>query len=439
MSKRLILVLALALVVGLTFVAAYAEVQNVKVSGDIEFLGVARNNFSMGSSAAQKLDTRFFATLTRVRVDADLTDNVMATVRLINERDWNAESVSNTDIDLDLAYVTLKEFLYSPLTLTVGRQEMRFGNALIMGNSHNYSYTTANPATANLPNDLSERKAFDAIRATLNYDPLVIDMVYAKLTDSNSITSDANADLFGINASYDLTKKVNLQGYIWEKKDKSVLVANSKKDNVYTVGGLITAKPIEDLKASLEAALQFGDVRNNTNSTSRNAYAVQAMADYTFSKVKYTPAVGVAYTLLSGPRKGDSTAGGKAETGWSQMFYDQRLGNIAYAILPFTNLQAIGLHGSAKPMDDVTIMGNLTNFRLTEQLNGATITGLDGTAITLTPHRKDLGNELDVTALYDYTADVQLGLTWGYFAAGKAIANSRGDAAQVIASMKVTF
>jgi len=309
---------------------------------------------------------------------------------------------------------------------------------ITLGNARNYNTNVLN----GVPSDLSERKAFDGIRATLNYDPLIVDMVYAKLTDSNSITSDANADLYGINASYDLTKKINLQGYIWNRKDKATtLIVNSDKDNVYTLGTLITAKPIQDLKASLEAAWQFGKSRNTsgTTSQSRNAYALQAMLDYTFSKVKYTPAVGATFTYLSGPKKGGGTAGAKAETGWSQMFYDQRLSNIAYAILPFTNMQAAGVHASAKPMDDVTIMGNLTNFRLAEQLNGATITGLDGNAITLTPHRKDLGNELDLTALYDYTEDVQLGLTWGYFAAGKAIASSRGNASQLIASMKVTF
>ena len=40
MGKRLIVVLALALLVGVTFSAAYAEVQNVKVSGDITTLNI---------------------------------------------------------------------------------------------------------------------------------------------------------------------------------------------------------------------------------------------------------------------------------------------------------------------------------------------------------------------------------------------------------------
>ncbi len=46
MSKRLILFLALALAVGLTS-AAYAEVQNVRVSGDLAVSGITRNSLTL--------------------------------------------------------------------------------------------------------------------------------------------------------------------------------------------------------------------------------------------------------------------------------------------------------------------------------------------------------------------------------------------------------
>ena len=37
------------------------------------------------------------------------------------------------EIALDLANVRLKEFLYAPLDLTIGRQELHYGNDFIMG------------------------------------------------------------------------------------------------------------------------------------------------------------------------------------------------------------------------------------------------------------------------------------------------------------------
>jgi hypothetical protein len=369
-----------------------------------------------------------------VRIDADLTDNVMATVRLINERNWTNETNSSTDIDLDLAYVTLKEFLYSPLTLTLGRQELRFGNQLVIGNNGTYNAAAVN----GLPTDLSERNSFDALRATLNYDPLVIDLVYAKASNNNVNASD-DTDLFGVNASYDLNKKINVQGYIWDRKDKSLATPNiisSKKDDTYTVGGLVTISPIADLKTSLEGAWQFGRNRNVLGSvTSRNAFALQARADFAFSKVKFVPAIGGSYTYLSGDGK---------QAAWNQMYYNQNLGNIAYAILPFSNMHVFNLKGSVKPMEDVTLSVLYGYYRLANSVGTITSGKLDSNGnaylngIVLAANKNNLGQEVDVTVAYDYTEDVQLGLTMGCFAPGDAFSDSR-LATQAVASMKVVF
>ena len=345
MGKRLIVLLALALLVGLTFSAAYAEVQNVKVSGDITASGVVRNYFNLadGVAGSDKHGAKesFFMSQTRVRIDADLTDNVTATVRLLNERIWNGQydtqTSGNDSIDLDLAFVTLKEFLYSPLTLTIGRQEMKFGNGLIIGKSG------AARGTSSIPSDLSERSAFDAIRATLNYDPLVIDLVYAKVKDSS--TTDRNdISLAGVNASYALNKKTNLSGYFFTKSDDfkgnntgTGTAGRGKNDRVNTIGTLISSSPIDNLSASFEAAYQFG--RNDSNATTQtnhDAWALQAMADYTFAKVKMTPKIGASYTYLSGGKSTNTSNGG-----WDSMFYSQALNNITYAILPFSNMNVM--------------------------------------------------------------------------------------------------
>ncbi|MDD2680130.1 MAG: alginate export family protein [Candidatus Omnitrophica bacterium] len=455
MSKRLIVVLTLLFVVGIAF-AAYAEVQNVKVSGDIVASWVGRKHFGLFNSVLgdkSQFNQNLFMTQARIRVDADLTDNVMATVRLINERVWNGNNDTNTGgdnkIDLDLAYVALKEFLYSPLSITVGRQEIRFGNGLVMGNAK------TGTGSVNIPSDLTLRKAFDAVRATLNYDPLIVDLLYAKVRQesyTSAIGSAVGADrgnkddinLMGVNASYAINKNTNASVYYYHKNDKykgGSAAAGGKSDEVSTIGGLVSSTPIENLTASLEAAYQFGR-SNTTDTTQKNhqGYAVQAMADYTFAKVKTTPKIGVSWTYLSGGRATDDK-----NAGWDPMFYDQKLNNITYTLLPFTNMNVINLKASCKPMDDVTVYANYGYYEVAKTKSGETITspfsynGTNAYYTTTYTNKTHLGDAIDLTATYDYTEDVQFALTGGWFKPGRALAVDERDATQLIGSMKVVF
>jgi len=454
MSRRLILVLTLAFVFGITF-AAYAEVQNVKVSGDLLFTTLSRNMFGLGGqtsvSGDKKSDTEnLLATQARLRVDADLTDNVMATLRLINERSWDNETSTSTNVDVDLAYVALKELLYSPLSVTIGRQEIKLGNGLIVGNARTYATAKLN----GVPSDLSLRKAFDAITAVLNYDPLVITGLYAKIDGSkrtlsgNTSSDRKDTELWGVDATYDFGRRgAKAEAYYLRKNgDATGTTATSDKDVVInTIGGILSATPIENLKASAEFAYQYGEMSGAA--PKKRAMAAQAMADYTFAKVKYTPALGVAYTYLSG----DKNTSDNKDKAWDRMYYDQALNNITYAILPFTNMEVINIKGSVKPKEDITLAANLGLYRLAHK-GASTLTGVNvdsnGTTYgngssnnyTLDTSNKALGSALDLTATYDYTEDVQFALTGGMFKAGKAFAASnRSTATQVVGSMKVTF
>jgi len=455
MSKRLIVVLTLLFVAGIAC-AAYAEVQNIKVSGDIIASGVARSRFGLKYSVPDgdksQLKQSFLMSQIRLRVDADLTDNVAATLRLINERVWNGQNDSSSSgdskIDLDLAYVTLKEFLYSPLSFVVGRQEIRFGNGLIMGNAK------ASNGSTNIPTDLSERKAFDAIRATLNYDPLIIDLLYAKVRqETYNTTADTSLkndiSLAGVNATYALNKNANIVVYYYIKDDKykngDTTNSGGKSDKVNTIGTLISGSPIENMTASFEAAYQFGRSNNSDeNQKKHDAWALQGMLDYTFAKMKTTPTVGASYTYLSGNKvAGEDTR----NQGWDPMFYDQKLNNIAYAILPFTNMSVFNLKGSFKPLDDVTVSAVYGWYDVaTKPTTGSTFNSpfsydgsTSGTLQYTYTGKRHLGDSIDLTATYDYTEDVQLGLTYGWFRPGEGIQEKEKDANQLIGSLKVVF
>lgn len=496
MGKRLILILTFAFVIGMV-AGAYAEVQNVKVSGDILMEGIGRYDLTLrktdavppggtvGAQYGQNIGT--FLSHVRVRVDADLTDNVSATVRLLNERTWDTETSTSTDIDLDLAYATMKEFLYSPLTLTVGRQELHFGNDFIMGDvdtsslmaGHNAGGVTAANGSI-LPNsidDLSLRKSFDAIRATLNYDPLVVDAVFARI--SKTINSDNGVNLWGVNANYALRKDTTVEAYYWLKKRDKVSTGTaivgpvedyngSHNDTVNTIGGRVQNTTIKNLTVGLEAAYQFGnkmnstvlypdDLSNDGGYRHRKAWAMQFTSKYSLADLvkKYDPMIAFNYTLLSG----DSwKRNAKNYGGWDPMYHNQAVGTLFNKILGYTNAQFFNVSSSAKPMSDLTLSLDYYYIRLMRAFR-ATNGGITSTvAVNLSgvggdptynmkANENSLGNEIDAKLIYDYTEDVQLGLNLGWFITGDAFAKNDGGttggnketASQIIGSMKVTF
>jgi len=502
MSKRLILILALAFAVGISF-AAYAEVQNVKVSGDITIKGVSRNNLDLAKTGyptdstltlAQRSvevnqdEEDNFMSIIRLRIDADLTDNVSTTLRLINERDWDSDAnqvgTEENDIDLDLAYVTMKEFLFSPLSMTIGRQELRYGNGLIVGDPD-----TNNLAGSSLldANDLSLRKAFDAIKAVLNYDPLVVDLVYAKIDEGTALGANANDDtnLYGVNLNYALNKENMLEAYLFSKRrgsadaqfttaasrTRGVALANliTKHDTVHTLGARVVNTSLKNLALQLEGAIQRGtynpgfDINSQENALTgeRDAWALQLIATYDLKDVKpiskYSPSITGSYTYLSGEKntRGQDANTSKKYHGWDPMYEDQTSGHLANRIFAATNCQVAAMNTKLKPIEDVTLSLDYVELFLNkkypsqdipdagETKAGYQTTNLRGVTASDTyrmTSNRHLGRELDTTLTYDYTEDVQFSLLGGVFFPGDAFHETNDSrATELIGSMKVTF
>jgi len=530
MSKRLIIILALAFVVGISC-AAYAEVQNVKVSGDITVMGVARNNFDLATSGtatstatSTPYDSQVFGkerdllSITRIRVDADLTDNVSTTVRLLNERNWNGESehsgqydynvVSSsfdsggTGMELDLAYVTMKEFLYSPLTMKVGRQELRFGSGLVVGDpdTNQYSWTTALAE-----GDLSARKSFDAVRATLDYNPLVVDAIFAKVVEGHVQMND-DVTLAGVNAGYDMGRNTMLEGYFFSKVkgseapavynidatnatsfDRNVAGSNvttkNVSDKVFTIGARAVNKSVKNLTVGVEGAYQFGTYNPKfdpnaayltpagkilkAETSNRRAFALQADVAYDLKDIaqltKYSPVISANYTYLSGADR-NKTGDGKYK-GWDPMFEDQTIGHVMNAIFGNTNMSRGSFSAKGKLTDDIGLKLDYVLAYLARKIPEGRLVSLSGLGVVTTSAANSsrtfrmggksyLGQEIDATLTYDYTEDVQFALLGGVFLPssnindGYAINTSGGiatnerhntPASELIGSMKVTF
>jgi len=474
MSKRLVLLFCLLLAV--VFVApAFAEVQNVKVSGDILARYIGRNDFDLTKAqetATQAGSLNVFNTVTRVRIDADLTDKVSTVVRLINERNWNSDNDSTaSDIDLDLAYVTLKEFLYSPLTVTVGRQELHFGNDMIIGDgvgtitgaavltsggigTNQFADSGEAPCYSSANGDLSARKSFDAVRATLNYDPLVVDIVYAKISSGNITGASRNDDinLFGVNAGYKFSDKWNsmAEAYFWDKINRSAkgnAGTSDSDETVYTLGGRVSTNPTKKINLQQEIAWQGGQKLVNGSGSAvrdRNAWAAQSMGYFT-PGWKYEPTMGMIYSYFSGDADITSTGGDKKYRAWDPMFENQTAGHIINAIFGQSNCHNYDLMMSMKPMEDITFRADFVIQQMAKGLSGtAGLPNQYTSGYTWVSNKTDVGKEFDMTLTYDYTEDVQLGLLAGWFFPGKALSNTEAAeyhsvASELIASCKVSF
>jgi len=459
--KKVLLATVLAALVAMP---AYASVQNVKVSGDIESTYVVRNQFDLGSQVGtDKYRQNFLLTQTRLRVDADLTDNVQTTVGLINERVWGSDvdtTNGSNDIDLNLAYVTLKEMLYSPLTVIIGRHNFAFGNSFIMDSTGtNNSVSTGGLLGA--AGDLTKRTSLDSVHAILDYNPLTINVIGASVNQNNVAGTGArkdNVELYGTNVAYQLGDKWQsmVEAYYWARLDNSgsnAGGAGSKADTVYLPGVHVSTNPIKGLNLSAEVAIQKGNkVTGTAANIKREATAGQLIANYALPIArieKYNPIIMGAYTYVSGERHlteaGNSPTGNDTRyTAWDPFFENQAGGTIYNSIFNLSNAHIITSKFSAKPIEDVTASIQMDNLWLDKQVEGGIIQPVrpdNGTVYNLASTTNEyLGSEIGLGLAYAYTDDVTLGAKFNWFTPAEAFSSANQNvASQVLVNANVNF
>ncbi len=433
MSKKLLILLVLALVVGFT-AAAFAEVQNVKIGGDITAVALNREslNFQKGNNSEVSANNEF-ATISRINIAANLTDNVDVNFRLLNERVWGSTDAESsitsanalghtTAVDVDLAYITLKEFMKDtisvPLTLVAGRQRIKIGSGLLIGNAGtNQSNTTQLPAGAG---DLSARGAFDAIVSVWDFTPeLSVIAAFVKATEGSVATlgtavGGRDTDAYVLDATYKLGE--NAMNTVLEG---TYAISRTVKANVNNYGGRITSVPVANLNVEAEYVYQ---VSNALSVTDDSADAIRLGANYAMPDVTWKPGFGVDYMRLS--------------KYWNAMHESIVPANLANLLFNNTNLSVIGVNVSAKPKDDLTLNLRYANLSSTSKNTAAPVNAAFITAGNA--GKKGLGYEVDLGLAYDYTSDVQLGLNYGLLKPGKAFITKKA-ATQVLGSMKVSF
>jgi hypothetical protein len=440
MSKKLIAIMVLAFVVGIT-AAAFAEVQNVKVSGDVTAVALSREslNFQHGQfgNTNQELSANNeFASHTRIKIDANLTDNVDVTVRLLNERVWGGatgatttvstptgttgvSSTSNAQVDVDLAYITLKEFMKSsinvPLTLVAGRQNIKIGSGLLIGAAGtNQENNTSLPVGAG---DFSYRSAFDAIVGIWDFIPELSVITGFVKASEGLVTAGKDNDVYVVDASYKLGE--NAMDTVLEG---TYALSHVNRGNVNNYGGRVVMSPMQNTNVEGEYVYQVSNVLSKTNDV---ADALRLGVNLGMPDVAWKPAFGVDYMKLS--------------KYWNPMHESLSPASLANLLITNTNLSVVGVNASAKPMDDLMLKLRYANLAKTSKNTTPSVNGNGYFATnSFNAGKKALGFEVDAGLVYDYTSDVQLGLDYGILKPGKASVQKKA-ATQVIGSMKVSF
>lgn len=473
-----------AVLLGLLLVSTpiYAEVQNVKVGGDVTVRGFYRRNLDLhdessgngvaveahrkrvGSGLAGLDRESFIMSTIGVNIGADLSENVSAFIRLANERDWDSTSgADTTDLDISQAYVTLKELFYTPLTVRLGTQPIVWGRGFVLGSNlfpsvNNRGNDRNSSITAN---EFTDFTAFEAIRATLDLSnlggmslPLTADYVYIK-TDENDVNSNDDVNIQGVNLGTKLdAANAELETYFLNKRDKATgTPTNSNFGSVSTIGLRGSAQPMQGFYTYGELAYQFGKRTTDPSGVlsaggGHQAWAVDLGGDYTFANVTSSPKLGLEWRFYSGRNIPGSPGDNKTGTGgWAPIapgyfttalrefqtqntvvgFYPTDHANVTSA---GTNQHEFALYGSFAPLEDLTVGQRLAWFSVDKEVISETGAKPNGF----------LGTEWDTNIVYNYTEDVQLGLLYGLFAPGNVFREPADSTAQeLVTTVSVKF
>lgn len=471
-----------------TSLPSFAEVQNVKVSGDITVRAFHREDLDLHQEKVEAQDEQdFIMQTTGINVGADLTENVSANIRIANERDWDlgptagtlAAAANSSDIDVSQSYITLKELFYAPLTLRIGTQPIVWGRGFILGSGllPNVNGLGDDQNASISANEFTDFTAFDAIRATLDLGgvagmPLAADLVYIKF-DENSVAAQDDVRVFGLNVGTQFdSMSSELETYYVLQRDENTdvlgaTISGATADQVgagavSTLGIRGSAKPADGAQVWAEAAYQFGDRTTDPHDLlpagdSQQAWAFNLAGDYTLGDVATSPKIGAEWRFYSGKNVHgavggwDPVAPGYFTTALREFqsalgvagFYanDQHCfaGGTSGTSNPCTNSSTnqheLALYGSLTPIEDLMIMPRFSWFWYDV---GAWPQDKDGARGS--KREGYVGMEWDTVVNYNYTDDVQFGFIYALFNPGSAYTDPFNSTAQeLITSVSVKF
>ena len=439
--KKLWLLVALVALGGLAS-RTYADVQNIRLSGDIRIRAYFLDNAGCDPVTADQAiaNTSFISQRTRVSVEADLEDHVLVVVTLKAESLWGAndEAVVGSgagtgvygvrinrswDLGIDEAYVQLNEVFYTPATLKIGRQYLNYGHGLILSSAE-------------------QEYNFDAGRLVLDYYPLTIDLVAAEVVNMQPFGATparlGGTQLLFVNGRYELTDSIikNVEAYFgWVAQGSGANIPSSRVPptdplnascaSPWIVGLRSDLQPVNNLAVWIEGAYEGG--ADGATSEGISALLFNVGARFTMKDTQWSPAINANYIYASG--------GGDGASGNFHPWFGYADGYNGYLFAPsLSNIHIFNLGASVKPYENTTLSLQGYYYMRADSDTGIAQSPSDpnvdfgGLAFTAQGDGGGLGWEIDSILGYDYSKDVRVQLVYAAFIPGGAFTKVNADA-----------
>jgi len=444
MKRLLLSVFAAALTAA---VAMPAMATTFSFQGQYRVRGEYRGNPGFVDSSASN------GILQRVRLttNADITSDTSVKITLQDSTVWGMAdpkgrggpaltdigTVGANHLDLDEAYVKVKNIFGQPVSLKIGRQALVYGDQRLIG-----AFGWNNNG-----------RSFDAIKANFSNSTVSVDVFDSKIGEMTTgfgtncpagvCGGDGDQDFYGINATIKAIPNNTLEAYVYYWRDASGTTAfgqavaggkiganliaagskTTKASNLYTYG--IRGKGhFRALDYGLELPFQSGNIDTIAGTTTKSydikSFALSAKAGYTLP-ISMKTRIGVEYDTSQGDDDGGADA--RIETFFN--LFPTNHGH--YGIMDqqgLRNVDAWSVDVKSQVTSKLNLYAAFWSFKLNQQQDnwygaaqwnntpgGLRATkGANGSAGTNT--ESDLGTELDLVATYKYNSALtaQLGL-----------------------------
>jgi len=308
MKKILTGLLSFIFILGLAGICSAEETVAPKLSfgGDIRIRGqFLANNTDLSSRADLNDDKeQYFRHRTRLWIKGELEEGYTAYVRLAVEPRWGHPDYAYNDslpdatkpewtnhLIIDNSYIEAKNFLGTPVTLKIGRQDMSYGEGFLI--------------LEGTPADGSRTIYFDAIKLSGGFGDTSADLFTAKI-DEGAYNNQDDEDLYGLYITNKSLKDQTIEVYGLQREQRSIgTVAKPLKHNSTTaIGVRATGKAIENLSYAVELAKEFGKYDKAGADMDRKATGGLANLTYAMPQVPTQPSVKLGAYYTSGDKSG---------------------------------------------------------------------------------------------------------------------------------------